>query len=272
MSQGSIPKNLYIARVVGCILSEVMITSIPPTRRTAVFPTLTVLENARLGYHRNQKGTLLDALLHTRTWALDEESATRKAYEELEFFGLMDSAEKRALNLAYGQLRLLEIAIALSLEPELLLLDEPAAGMNPEETESLMELIKRIRDRDITILLVEHNMRLVMGISDRILAMDHGRELVCGPPAMVSNDERVIEAYLGGYFRNDKGMITGEGFYDHIMDATGYSFYNMLPLPKQMQEVENELSPRSGANRVKSLMKTYKSLVGRGRRVAVGQR
>jgi branched-chain amino acid transport system ATP-binding protein len=129
---------------------------------------------------------------------MDERASMEKAKEVLDFLDLISESNLLAKNLPYGKLRLLEMAIALCLSPKLLLLDEPAAGMNPEETERLMTLIQKIRDQGITVLLVEHNMRLVMGISDRVLAMDHGCQLICGTPSEVANDEAVIEAYLGG--------------------------------------------------------------------------
>lgn len=171
-------------------------------QHTSVFPGLTVLENALIGCHTNLNGSFVDALLHTRVWKQDEEKSKEKARRELAFLGLDEVEGRIAANLAYGQLRLLEIAISLSLEPKILLLDEPAAGMNPEETQMVMSLIRTIRDRGITILLVEHNMTLVMGISDNVLVLDHGCEIASGPPEVVANNDQVIEAYLGAGYRS----------------------------------------------------------------------
>jgi branched-chain amino acid transport system ATP-binding protein len=171
-------------------------------QKTSVFPGLTVLENARIGNHRRQQGGTLDALLHTQKWKDDEHNSIKKAYEVLESLGLAGDAGTIAKNLPYGKLRLVEIAVALCLEPRLILLDEPASGMNPEESDHMMQIISRLRGTGITILLVEHNMQVVMGISDYILVLDHGVEICEGTPDTVCSDPLVIEAYLGRGYTN----------------------------------------------------------------------
>ncbi|MDL2213950.1 ABC transporter ATP-binding protein [Clostridia bacterium OttesenSCG-928-O13] len=164
---------------------------------TAVFFGLSVFENVVIASHRLQKATMLESIFYAARYRREEREARQKAHEILQFVGLDAHADVIAGNLAYGQQRLLEIAIALATDPTLVLLDEPAAGLNPEETRSLMHLIGKIRESGITILLVEHNMRLVMEISDRILVLDHGELIAEGCPDDIANNPVVIEAYLG---------------------------------------------------------------------------
>ncbi len=163
-----------------------------------LFPAMTVLENVMIGCHCRTSTTILDAILLTRKAEREEKETVEKSYRLLEKVGLVNEANEFSRNLSYGAQRRLEVARAMATDPFLLLLDEPAAGMNPQETQELDELIVRIRNEDkLAILLIEHDMKLVMSISDRIYVMEYGKEIAQGTPNEIKENPRVIEAYLG---------------------------------------------------------------------------
>lgn len=163
-----------------------------------LFANLTVLDNVRIAYHTHAGYSIADGILRTKNYHNKENQLTEKAQDFLTVFNLQDRQDWMAKNLPYGEQRRLEIARALASNPQLLLLDEPAAGMNPSEVANLMELIHFIRERfDLTILLIEHQMRVVMGICETITVMDFGEVIARGNPSEIQSNSRVIEAYLG---------------------------------------------------------------------------
>jgi branched-chain amino acid transport system ATP-binding protein len=184
------------------------LTRLPPFRRTALgvcrtfqnvrlFGSMTVLENVMLGRHCRTRGGMLAPLL-ALPWGASERAATRRDAEAvLDFVGLAGRAHHRALDLPYGDQRRAEIARALATEPRLLLLDEPAAGMNETETVEMADCIRRVHARGVTILLIEHKMSLVMGLCERVSVLSFGEKIAEGEPAAIRADARVIEAYLG---------------------------------------------------------------------------
>jgi len=163
-----------------------------------LFAKLSVLENVLIGRHTRLRTNFFSALVPNAMTSKEEEDARERALELLRFVGLADRANARAGSLAYGDQRRLEIARALAAEPSLLLLDEPAAGMNPAETDALVRLLHAVRARGITLLLIEHDMNLVMSISDRITVLNFGTHIAEGPAQSISTNPDVITAYLGG--------------------------------------------------------------------------
>lgn len=171
-----------------------------------LFKFMTVLENVKIGFHVRTKTNIASALLRSSRYRRDEAFAEEKGLEILERVGLVPYRDSLAGNLPYGLQRKVEIARALALDPKLLLLDEPVAGMNPAETQELSEFIKRLNKDGYTIAVIEHDMKFVMNTCNRILVLNFGQKICEGSPEQVRNDRGVNEAYFG------KGLVVGEGY------------------------------------------------------------
>lgn len=185
------------------------ITRLPPNKiaklgiartfqTTHLFEQANVLDNVLIGFRLRTKSNLIDALFLTKRLKREEEQSKEKAFEVLKFVGLTNMENKIVANISQEEKKRVAIALALATEPEIIFLDEPAAGINPEETEGLANLIEKIVQHNITVCLIEHKMKMVMNLAHKIMVLNHGKKIAEGTPEEIQNNETVIKAYLGG--------------------------------------------------------------------------